>query len=65
MTFNENKTTCIRFKLPQDKLTNDPNVFLNGSCLKWTDTVTHQGNTLISDLKDYRDIEMKTYSFIW
>ena len=65
VSFNENKTTCIRFKLPQDRLKNDPNVFFNGSCLKWTDMVTHLGNTLTSDLKDYKDIEKKTSDFIW
>ena len=65
MTFNENKTTCIRLKLPQDRFINDFNVFFNGSCLKWTDTATHLGNTLTSDLIDYKDTDMKTNDFIW
>jgi hypothetical protein len=60
ITFNAKKTMCIKFGSP---VTDDDNVYLDGTLIQWVDKIKHLGNTLNVSLNDVSDCASKCCVF--
>jgi hypothetical protein len=61
ITFNPKKTLCIKFGT---SLKEKEKAFLDGSLIKWVNSVKHLGNTVCNDLSDTVDCNNKRSIFI-
>ncbi len=66
--YNEKKSICIFFDKAKDRnsyFNDNVNITLNGSQMKWANSVKDLGNYIAYDLSESEEIRQKRADFIW